>query len=195
MLHSVRYLQSQWNARSPELTLKDLVDLIRPGSSLALIERARRHYQACRFQCFVRSVAVAVDGPMPTTGALAFGDVGSPDFVVGSVRPCLALSPADLAAASSRSTSSQELEVQVLGALKAGLLVYVAATALQSELVERLRVVAMIHHFPVLGVTLAGDFSKDAPHPLALREVVVRVAPRGEPASSAGIPTRFRDVH
>jgi hypothetical protein len=195
MLHSVRYLQSQWNARSPELSLKDLVDLIRPSASLALIERARRHYQACRFQCFVRSVAVAVDGPMPTTGALALGDARDPDFVVGSIRPCLALAPADLAAGSTRATPSQALEMQVLGALQAGLLVYVHSTPLQGELVDRLRAIAATHRFPVLTVTLAGDCAKDAPHPLALREIVVHVNPKNEAASISDASGHARDVH
>lgn len=194
MLHSVRYLQSQWNARSPELSLKDLVDLIRPSASLALLERARRHYQACRFQCFVRSVAVAVDGPMPTTGALALGDANEPEFVVGSIRPCLSLSAADLAASSTRSVPNRDLEVQVLSALQAGLLVYVHSTPLQTELVERLQALATTHHFPVLAVSLAGEFKKDAPHPLALREVVVSVTPRSEARPSTA-SNRARDVH
>lgn len=177
MLHSVRYLQSRWNARSPELSLKDLVDLIRPNASPALLERARRHYQACRFQCFVRSVAVAVDGPLPTTGALALGDASDPEFVVGSIRPCLPLLPGTLAAASTRALPSHELEARLPSALQAGLLVYVAATPLQNEWVGRLRTLAATHHFPVLSVSLTGSFAQDASHPLALREIVVSVTP------------------
>lgn len=195
MLHSVRYLQSQWNARSPELSLKDLVDLIRPSTSLALIERARRHYQACRFQCFVRSVAVAVDGPMPTTGALALGEAIDPDFVVGSIRPCLSLGSSDLAAASTRTMLTQDLDVQILGALQAGLLVYVRATPLQAELVERLRALAEAHRFPVLTLALEGNFGKEAPKPLALREVVVRVAPSMHTLPSVVPSEATLDVH
>lgn len=178
MLHSVRYLQSQWNARSPELSLKDLVDLMRPSASLALLERARRHYQACRIQCFLRGVAVAVDGPMPTTGGLLLGAVSDPDFAVGSVRPCLPLNAADLAAeAPSQSELSPQLAAQVLGALQAGLIVYVRSTPLQARTVERLRELAMQHRYPVLGVSLRDGAEREAAHPLALREVVVQVTP------------------
>lgn len=199
MLHSVRYLQSQWNARSPELSLKDLVDLIRPSASLALIERARRHYQACRFQCFLRSVAVAVDGPMPTTGALMLGQATDPDFVVGSVRPSLALTPADLAFGPRHATPKKELEAQVLSALQAGLVVYVRSTPLQTEFVHHLRSIAAAHRFPVLDVVLEGDIAKDAPHPLALREVLVRVTPESDGSSAVPSPRTPRrtlnDVH
>lgn len=178
MLHSVRYLQSQWNARSPELSLKDLVDLMRPSASLALIERARRHYQACRIQCFLRGVAVAVDGPMPTSGGLLLGTASDPDFAVGSVRPSLTLNAADLAAElPSQAELSRQLAAQVLGALQAGLLVYVRPAPLQTRTIERLRELAKQHRYPVLTVTLQAGVEREPSHPLALREVVVRVTP------------------
>lgn len=184
MLHSVRYLQSQWNARSPELSLKDLVELMRPSASLALIERARRNYQACRIQCFLRGVAVAVDGPMPTSGGMLLGATSDPDFAVGSIRPSLTLNPADLAAQlPSQPALSPELATQVLGALQAGLMVYVRSTPLQSRTVDRLRELALQHRFPVLAVALRNGVERDTAHPLALREVVVQVSPEGSLAS------------
>ena len=191
MLHSVRYLQSQWNARSPELSLKDLVDLLRPASPVAAIERARRHYQACRFQCFVKGVAVAVDGPLPSTGALVLGTADAPDFVVGSVRPCLVL-PGEQAGSELDTVSTESVELEVLGALQAGLAVYSKKTPARARLTERLRELAREHRFPVFDVTLQGDVAKDAQRPLALREVVVRLTPN-MPAAASG--ARTHGVH
>jgi hypothetical protein len=187
MLHSVRYLQSQWNARSPELSLKDLVEVMRPGASPAPLDRARRHYQACRIQCFLRGVAVAVDGPLPSSGAVLIGAAEDPDYIVGSVRPSFVLGPADLAA---KLPTEAELPMaaEVLAALRVGLLVYVRATAAQECLVAGLRELAKQHRYPVLDIELHHNQDDASPHPLALREVMVKVSPSAISAVKGSSP-------
>ncbi len=181
MLHSVRFLQSQWNARSPDLTLRDVVDLIRTGSSPALVQKARRHYRSSRIQCFLRSVAVAVDGPLPTTGALLIGSPSDPDFTVASIRPCVELGPAELGL---DPQPSLQLRQQLMSALDAGLLVYVRRSEAHAVSVKRIQEEVRAHRYPVLQVHIDASHSSSDGRPMTLNEVVVRLCPDGEMSES-----------
>lgn len=185
MLHSVRFLQSQWNARSPDLTLRDLVAFIRSGNSPALLEKARRHYQASRIQCFFRGVAVAVDGPLPTTGALLIGSPSDQEFVVASVRPCIELGPSELGLDSEISFPVRE---QLMSALDAGLLVYLRCSEAHAPSVKQIQEEARARRYPILQVHIETSHSSSDGRPMTLNEVVVRLFPDGADAFGTGRP-------
>lgn len=178
MLHSVRFLQSQWHARSPALTLRDLVEYLRPGGgSSAAIEKARRLYQTARIQCFLRGIAVAVDGPLPTTGALLLGSVSDPEFIVSSVRPSLELDMAELEHEGILDRAF--LREQVYAALDAGLLVYVRQRTTSDALGKWLEEQVRARRHPVLAVAITHAACYAMPSSLALSEVVIRLTPAG----------------
>jgi hypothetical protein len=181
MLHSVRFLQSQWNARSPELTLRDFVDLLRTGSSPALLQKARRHYRSSRIQCFLRSVAVAVDGPLPTTGALLIGSPSDPDFTVASIRPCVELGPAEVGL---DPEIALQLRQQLMSALEAGLLVYMRCSEAHAVSVKRIQEEVRARRYPVLQVNIEASHSSSDGRPMTLAEVVVRLSPTGDTSES-----------
>lgn len=191
MLHSVRFLQSQWNARSPALSLRDLVEYLRPiGGSSASIERARRQFQAARIHCFLRGIAVAVDGPLPTTGALLVGSVSDPEFLVSSIRPSLEL---DLAALEPDAAHLQtgagdphapSLLQRVCAALDDGLLVYVRSTNTHDATRRWLEGRVRARRYPILAVTVVPPEAQPEPGSLALSEVVVRLTPVSDSAGS-----------
>jgi hypothetical protein len=192
MLHSVRFLQSQWNARSPALSLRDLVEYLRPiGGSSASLEKARRQYQAARIHCFLRGIAVAVDGPLPTTGALLMGSVSDPEFIVSSIRPSLeldlpALEPvrAGLEPGGNGDLHEAALLRRVCGALDDGLLVYVRSTNTSDATSRWLEGQVRARRYPVLAVTVVPPEAHAEPGSLALSEVVVRLAPVSGHAAS-----------
>lgn len=192
MLHSVRFLQSQWNARSPALSLRDLVDYLRPiGVSSASLERARRQYQAARIHCFLRGIAVAVDGPLPTTGALLLGSVSDPELIVSSIRPSLELDLAALetdaagvAPGGNGNLHDASLLRRVCAALDDGLLVYLRRTNRTDATSRWLEGQIRARRYPVLAVTVAPPEADAEPGSLALREVVVRLTPVGGDAPS-----------
>lgn len=178
MLHSVRYLQSQWNARSPELSLRDWVNFVRPSVAPEALERARRHYHASRVHCFLRGLAVAVDGPLPSTGALLLGRDTDPEFAVGSIRPCLTLDPRGPSQSSESSPKlTATLEAQMLATLEAGYIVHLRRTSERSAIENRLIELASSRHFPVMTLHFDPVTEPQADHPFALRELLIRATP------------------
>jgi hypothetical protein len=181
MLHGVRFIQSQLQARVAEFSLKGWLSTLKEQefSNANITNHARKAHREAKLHCFLTGLAVAVEGQVPASGVVLVSTTQVPFAlrVLSSLTPLWIEAEHRQEPANPSVSNARQLLQGATSALAEGVTVAWPTRTIARSHTEELIHMATAQGLPVVGATLTENSRANSTEPLdallARRDVLV----------------------